>query len=107
MTVSSSGSGGRGVSVKVVDDGVGQDAESLDLDIDGVAGVEQPGGSAGVADSGRRARGEQITWSQREGVRDQREGVADGIDHLVGPAVLDGLAVDPRLHPEALAQVAD
>ena len=91
----------------VVDDGVAQDAEALDLDLDDVAGLQQPRGRAGVADAGRRAGGQQVARAQGEGVRDQREGVADGVDHLVGAAVLDGLAVDPGLHPQPVAQVAD
>ena len=91
----------------VVDDGVGQDAEPLDLDLDDVAGLQQPRGRAGVADPGRRAGGEQVARAQGEGVRDEREGVADGVDHLVGAAVLDDLAVDPGLHPQPVAQVAD
>src|SRR3954451_6081851 len=89
------------------DDAVGQDAEPLDLDLDGVAGLQQPLRVAGVADAGRRAGGEQVAWAQREGVADQGEGVADRIDHLVGGAVLDDLAVDPGLHPQPVAQVAD
>src|SRR3954454_15909213 len=76
----------------VLDDGVGQDAEALDLDLDGVARAEQPLRVAGVADAGRRAGGEQVARAQRERVADQGEGVADRIDHLVGGAVLDDLA---------------
>jgi hypothetical protein len=33
-----------GVTVLVVDDGVAEDAESIDLDLDDVAGVQRPGG---------------------------------------------------------------
>src|SRR3954451_17727921 len=90
----------------VLDDAVVEDAEPLDLDLDDVAGLEQPPRVAGVTDAGRRAGGEQVAGAQREGVRDQRERVADGVDHLVGGAVLDGLAVDPGLHAQALPQVA-
>src|SRR4051812_49975053 len=75
----------------VLDDGVGEDAEPLDLDLDGVAGLQQPLRVAGVADAGRGAGGQQVSRPQRERVRDEGEGVADGIDHLVGGAVLDGL----------------
>ena len=84
-----------------------QDAEPLDLDLDDVAGLQQPRRRAGVADAGRRAGGQQVARAQREGVRDQREGVADGVDHLVGAPVLHGLAVDPGLHAQPVAQVAD
>src|SRR6185312_13761944 len=92
---------------RVLDDAVGEDAEPLDVDLDGVAGVQQPLGVAGVADAGGRAGGQQVARPQREGVADQREGVADRVDHLVGGAVLDDLAVDPGPHPQAVAQVAD
>src|SRR3954447_975702 len=79
----------------VLDDGVGEDAEPLDLHLDDVAGVQQPLRVPGVADAGRRAGGQQVAGPQRERVGDQGEGVADGVDHLVGRAVLDDLAVDP------------
>src|SRR5688572_30343396 len=96
-----------GLPCGVVDDGVAQRPDALDLDLDDVAGLQQPRGRAAVADAGRGAGGQQVTRSQREGVRDQREGVADGVDHLVGGAVLDGLAVDAGLHAQAVTQVAD
>ena len=86
--------------------GCASDAEALDLDLDDVAGLQQPRRRAGVADAGRRAGGQQVARAQGEGVRDQREGVADGVDHLVGAPVLDDLAVDPGLHPQPVAQVA-
>src|SRR3954463_5317813 len=91
----------------VADEGVGEPAEPVDLDLDDVAGVQQPRWRAGVADPGRGAGGQQVTGAQGEGAGDQREGVADGVDHLVGAPVLDGLPVDPGLHPQALAQVTD
>src|SRR6478609_11338246 len=91
----------------VLDDAVGEDAEPLDLDLDDVAGPQQPLRVAGVADAGRRAGGQQVSRPQRERVRDQRQRIADGIDHLVGAPVLDGLAVDPGLHAQSVAQVAD
>ena len=84
-----------------------QHAEALDLDLDDVPGLQQPRWRPGVADAGRGAGGEQVARAQGEGVRDQREGVADGVDHLVGAPVLHGLAVDPGLHAQAVAQVAD
>jgi len=34
------------------------------------------------------------------------QGLADGIHHLIGGAVLNGGAVDPGLHPQAVPQVA-
>src|SRR4051795_212942 len=91
----------------VLDDAGGQDPAPLDRALDGVAGLQQPLRVAGVADAGRRAGGEQVAWAQREGVADQGEGVADRIDHLAGGAVLDDRAVDPGLHPQPVAQVAD
>src|SRR5215218_8195064 len=91
----------------VVDDGVPKDADALDLDLDDVAGLQEPRWRAGVADAGRRAGGQQVARAQGERVGDQREGVADGVDHLVGAPVLHRLAVDPGLHPQAVAQIAD
>ena len=75
---------GAGLPRGVADDGVAQHAEPLDLDLDDVAGLQQPRRRAGVADAGRGAGGQQVAGPQREGVRDQRERVADGVDHLVG-----------------------
>src|SRR4051812_25987973 len=91
----------------VADHRVAQDAEPLDLDLDDVTGLQQPRRRAGVADAGRRARREQVARPQGEGLRDQRERVADGVDHLVRAPVLDDLAVHPGLHVQAVAQVAD
>src|SRR5215217_4913220 len=90
----------------VVDDGVPKDADALDLDLDDVAGLQEPRWRAGVADAGRRAGGQQVARAQGERVGDQRERVADGVDHLVGAPVLDDLAVDPGLHVQSVAQVA-
>src|SRR3954463_3357536 len=89
----------------VLDDGVGQDAEPLDLDLDGVAGVQQPGRGAGVADTGRRAGGEEVSGSDGQRPTYQGQRVADRVDHLVGGAVLDDLAVDPGPDVQAVAQV--
>src|SRR3954447_19658531 len=84
----------------VPDDGIGEDAEALDLDLDDVSGREQPLRVAGVTDARRRAGGQQVTRPQRERAGDEGEGVADGVDHLVGGAVLDHLAVDPGPHAQ-------
>ena len=46
------GANGR-MTVRVVDDVVGQDAESLDLDLDHVTWLQQPRGRASVADTRR------------------------------------------------------
>src|SRR3954469_21266339 len=75
----------------VADHGVGEHAEPVDLDLDDVAGLQQPRWRAGVADPGRSAGGQQVTGPQGEGAGDQRQGVPDGVDHLVGATVLDGL----------------
>ncbi len=58
---------GGGVAVFVVDDGVAEHAESVDLDLDHVARLQQPCRCAGVADARRRAGGEQITGLDGEG----------------------------------------
>src|SRR4051794_41231648 len=98
---------GSGLPGVVADDPAGQHAEAVDFDLDRVARLQQPLGRAGVADPGRRAGGQQVARPQGEGSGDVREGVADGVDHLVGRALLHDLAVDPGLHPQAVAQVAD
>ena len=91
----------------VSDDRVAQHAQALDVDLDDVAGLEQPWRGAGVPDARRRAGRQQVAGLQGEGARDVRQGVADRVDHLLRGAVLHRLAVDPGLHPQPVPQVAD
>src|SRR5215210_1073412 len=88
-----------------VDDGGAEDTEALDLDLDHVAGVQQPWRRADVAHALRGAGGDDVAGLQGEGAADQGEDRAELEDHVPGVAVLDGAAVDARLNSESVTEV--
>src|SRR6476661_4082471 len=77
-------------------------AETFDAEGDHVAGVEEFRRLHARADTGRRARGDDVTRQQREKLRDVRNALRHGEDHRRCRPGLTALAVDIEPHRQLL-----
>ena len=85
---------------------VPQHSDSLDLDFDNVAGLEQHFGLASESDAGRRAGEDHVTGFQRADAGDVGDELVDRKNQLLRVGVLHRLAIQTQLYVE-LPWVAD
>ena len=74
---------------ELIDHRVREDADSLDLDLDEVAGLQRNGWRPRVADPGRGAGEDQVARLEREDGRGKRDERPDAEDEVVGVPVLE------------------
>lgn len=91
----------------VVNDVIGENSKSLDLDFNDIAGVQQPRRRSRVADTGWRTGCEEIASMDREALGNVGQSLTNSVDHLRGVSLLHDLTIHACFDLKSVTEVAD